>query len=78
MRPSHARVPEQSFENGLDGGCAPEHALDARAAAPETENGEIADGRVPRGLPVDDDRDAALEERLADEELPAPGELADG
>ena len=49
-----------------------EHVLDPRppAARVATHN-EIADGRVAGALAVDDDRRAGLEERLADEELPA-------
>ncbi len=72
-----ALVPEEPFQDGLDVVGAPEDLLEAGAAAPEAEEHEVADRRLPRTLAVDDDGDAALEERLADEELAAPGELAD-
>ncbi len=54
-----------------------EHALDARAAAPESDDGQIAHRRVARAFPVDDHGRAALEEGLPDEQLAAAGELAD-
>jgi hypothetical protein len=62
-------VPEEAFEDDGNVARAPENALDARSALPRAEDDEVADARVARALPVDDDRDAALEEGLADEEL---------
>ena len=74
---TRALVPEQSFEDGLDVVRAAEDTLEARPAGPETEDDEIADGRIAGALAVDDDGPAAAEVRLADEELAAAGELAD-
>ena len=45
--------------------------------APEAEDDEVARGRIAAPLAVDRDGDAALEEWLAHQELPAPGELGD-
>ena len=56
---------------------AAEHVLDARPAAARGHDDEVADRRVLHGLPVEDDRRAGLEERLAHDELPAAGHLAD-
>ena len=72
-----ALVPEQRLEYRLNVVRAAEDSFDARPAAAEPQHRQIADGRVARGLAVDDDRRARLEERLADEQLPAARELAD-
>jgi hypothetical protein len=39
------------------------------------QDNEISDGGVADALAVDDDRRAGLEERIADEKLPAAGKL---
>jgi hypothetical protein len=70
-------VPEQPFENGLDVARGPEDSFEPGAPASGTEDDEVADGRLPRPLPVDHDLRPGLEVRLADEELAAPAELAD-
>jgi len=74
---AHAEMPEEPFEDDFDGGGLPEDELDPRATAAKAEHDEIAGGRVARSLSVDNDRCSTLEVGLADEELPAAGELAD-
>jgi hypothetical protein len=70
-------MPEEAFEHRLDLRRLPERALDPRPPAPKAEHDEVADRRVARALAVDDDRDAALEEWVAHEELAPAGELRD-
>ena len=70
-------MPEEPFENRLDVIGPAEHPLEARAAAPVSEYRQVADRRVSGALAVDDDRRAALEVGLADEELAAAGKLDD-
>ena len=77
VRGSKALVPEEAFEHRLDPARRAEHLLDPRAAASRPDDDEVADRRLPGALAVDDDRDAAFEERLADEELALAGQLAD-
>jgi hypothetical protein len=71
-------VPEKTFQYGLDRVGSPEHLFDPRPPAAETQDHEVADGCLPGALPVDDDGHTTLEVRLADEELAAAGELANG
>jgi hypothetical protein len=70
-------VPEQSFEDRLDIVCASEHALEPRPSASESKYDQIPGIGRPGALPVDNDGRATLEERVADEELAATGELGD-
>ena len=77
VRASHPLVPEQSLQHRADVSGAAEHRLDFRPSPPEAENDEVARGRIAAPLAVDRDGDAALEEWLAHQELPAPGELGD-
>ena len=77
MGPSHSLVPEEAFQDGLDVIGRAEDLFEAGAPAAESKNDEVADRRRAGTLAVDDDGRAMLEVRLADEELPAPGELAD-
>ena len=77
VRPPHALVPEEPLEHGFDPARGTEHALEPGPAAPEPDDHEVADRGVAGALAVDDDGNAALEVRLADEELAAPGQLAD-
>jgi hypothetical protein len=78
MGPPHALVPEEALEHRLELGRRPEDALEARSASARPHHGEVADGGVARALAVHDDGDAALEVRLADQELAPPGQLDDG
>jgi hypothetical protein len=71
-------VPEKTFQHRLDCVRSTEGSLYSRAPAAQSKDDEIADGCVPGTLAVDDDGNTALEIRLADEELAAAGELADG
>src|SRR5205823_903298 len=57
--------------------CPPEHAVEPRASAPDSNDGEVSGPRVAEALPVDDERNARREERLADDELAARGDLDD-
>jgi hypothetical protein len=75
VRSAHSFVPQEAFEDRADVAWAPEHGLDLRPPAAQTEDDEIAWRRIPAPLAVDSDRNAALEERLTDQQLPAPGEL---
>jgi hypothetical protein len=68
-------VPEQSLEYRADVSRAAEHGLDLGATAAKAEDDEVAGGGIATPLTVDRDGDAAFEERLAHQELPAPGEL---
>jgi hypothetical protein len=77
VRTSHALVPEEALQHCLDVARRPEDALEACASAAGSEDGQISDRSISGALAVDDDGDAALEVRLADEELSAPGQLAD-
>ena len=77
MLPAYALVPEQALENGLDAAGRSEDALEPRPPAAGLDDDEVAHGRLARSLAVDDDRNAALEVRLADEEPAPPGQLAD-
>ena len=70
-------MPEKPFEDGVDVVGSAENPFDSAASAAESDHDEVADGCIAGALPVDRDRDAALEEGLADEELPAAGELRD-
>jgi hypothetical protein len=70
-------VPQESLEHGLDRGRPAQHPLDPRAAAAGAQDDEVAERGVARALAVDDERDAALEVRLADEKLSPAGQLAD-
>ena len=74
LTPGH----EKAFEHGLDPVGRSEHSLDLRAAAARPDDGEVARTRVAKPLPVDDERDAGSEERLADDEPPSPADLDDG
>jgi hypothetical protein len=76
-RPPNSLVPEQALENRLDVVRSPERQFHPRAATAESQDGQVADGRVSGALAIDDDGRAGVEERFADEELPAPGELGD-
>jgi hypothetical protein len=75
VRSAHSFVPQEAFEDRADVARAPEHCLDLRPPAAQTEDDEIAWRRIPAPLAVDGDRNAALEERLTHQQLPAPGEL---
>jgi hypothetical protein len=68
-------VPEQAFEDRAYVVRAAELGFDLGSAAAEPKNDEIADRRSAASLAVDRDWNAALEERLAHQQLPAPGEL---
>jgi hypothetical protein len=70
-------LPEEPFEDRLDVVDTAQHALDARATPAEAKHGEMARVRLAGSLAIDDDRDARLEVRLADEELAAAGKLGD-
>jgi hypothetical protein len=65
-------VVEKAVEHALDPEGGSERAYDARSAAAARDDDEIALGGVPRRLAVEDDRRSGIEERLADEQLPAP------
>jgi hypothetical protein len=71
-------VLEQPLEHDLDVVCLPEDALEARAAPPRPDDGEIAWACVAEALAVEDERHAPHEVRLADDELAAPLDLDDG
>ena len=75
--PAYALVPEEPFENRLDVARRAQDPLDPGAPPPQTNDDEVARRGVPGALAVDDDGDAALEVRLADEELAPAGKLAD-
>ena len=77
VRPAHAQVPEEAFENGLDVARRPQDPVDAGASATEAHHGQVARRHVPGALAVDDDRDPALEIRLAGEELAPARKLTD-
>jgi hypothetical protein len=77
MGVAHALVPEQALEHRLDPARGPEHVLDLRAAAARAHDHEVSGPRVARALAVEDNRDAAFEVGVADEQLPSPGQLAD-
>jgi hypothetical protein len=70
-------VDEQRLEDVLDPLRRADDAVDARAALPAGDDGEIAGPGVAGSLAVDDDRHARREVRLAYEQLPAPRELDD-
>jgi hypothetical protein len=70
-----AGLEEQRLEHVLDPLRRAEQLLDPRAAAAAGDEREVAWARVARALPIDDDRNARREVRLADEQLPASGEL---
>jgi hypothetical protein len=73
-----AGVPQQPFQNRLDCFGFTEDLLDPGATAAESKHHEVADRCLAGTLAVDDDGNTALEVGLADEELAATGELADG
>jgi hypothetical protein len=75
VRAAHALVPQEPFEDCAHVVRAAELSLHLRPAAAEPQNGQIADRCAAASLAVNCDGNAALEERLADQELPAPGEL---
>ncbi len=77
VRPAHALVPEQAFEDGLDPARRAQYPFESGPAPPEPDDDEIADRRLARSLAIDDHGNAALEVRLADKELALPGQLAD-
>jgi hypothetical protein len=70
-------VHEQAFEDDVDVLCLAELALDPRAAAARTDDGEISRADVAAAFPVDRDRDVRDEVRLADEQLAALVDLDD-
>jgi hypothetical protein len=71
-------MPEQPLEHTLDVVGRPKGLFDSGAPTRRlAQEHEISDRSVPRSLSVDHDRPPALEERVADEELAAPGELGD-
>jgi hypothetical protein len=70
-------VPQEALEDGFDVVGAAQDPFDSAATTSESNDCEVADAGIPRALAVDHDGSSALEERLADEELPAPGKLGD-
>ena len=72
-----ALLDEQRLEDVLDRLGRPDHPLDARPSAALADGDEIAGLGVLQPLPVDRDRSAGDEVRLADEQLAAPTELDD-
>jgi hypothetical protein len=76
---SAARAPldQQRLEHVLDPLRRPDQALDARAPATAGDDRKIARACFARAFAVNDDRDAGVEVRLADQELAAPSELDD-
>ena len=74
---ARAGLDQQRLEHVLDPLRRSDDALHARAALAPGHDGEVARSRLPRPLAVDDHRHAGREVRLADEQLPAPGELDD-
>ena len=77
MRGAEALVPEEALEHRLDPARRAENLLDLRAAPSQPDDDEVADRCLPRALAVDGHRDAAVEVRVADEELALAGKLAD-
>ena len=77
VRPAQALVPEEPFQHGLDPARRAEDLLEPGAPASLPEDHEIADRGRAGTLAVDDDGNAALEVRLAHEELALPGQLTD-
>jgi hypothetical protein len=69
-------VPEEALEHRVDPARRAEDLLDPGPAAAEPDDDEIADRGLARPLAIDDDRDSALEVRLADEELALASQLA--
>jgi hypothetical protein len=70
-------VPEETVEDGVDSVGRAQHLLEPGASPPEPQNHQVSDRGLAGALAVDDDRRAALEEGIADEELPAAGKLGD-
>jgi hypothetical protein len=70
-------VHEQTLEHHLDVVGFPEDVFDPRAAAPGADNREIAAAGIAKALPVEHERHARNEVRLADDELPALLDLDD-
>ena len=70
-------MPEQPLEDDLDRLGPAQHALHAGAAPAGPEDDEVADRGLPGALAVHDERHAALEERVAHEELAPAGQLTD-
>jgi hypothetical protein len=71
-------VDEETLEHGLDVLRLAEDALEPRAAAPRSDDGEVTGARVAEALPVEHERHARHEVRLADDELAALLDLDDG
>jgi hypothetical protein len=69
---------EQPFEHRLHVVRAPEHALEPRATRPPQDDRQIPLPRSPKPLAVDEQRDARLKDRLADDQLAAAPKLYDG
>jgi hypothetical protein len=65
-------VVEKAVEHALDPAGRSERAYDARSPTASCDDYEIPLGSVARRLAVEDDRRSGIEERLADEQLPAP------
>ena len=72
-----AALDEQPLEHGLDRARRAEHTLEPRAPASGAHDGKVAGPRVAEPVPVERERRPGREERLADDELSAPGDLDD-
>jgi len=70
-------VLEQRLQHVLDPLGRPERLLEARAASPGGDDGQVTRSDVTEPALVEWDRDAGGEERLADDESPAPSDLDD-
>ena len=75
--PALALLDEQPLEHRLDRARPPEHALELRPPAPLAQDGEIAGARLAAATPVQHERHARREVRLAHDELPSPGDFRD-
>ena len=65
------------LEHGLDAVRRAEHPLDLRASASGADYGEVAHAGISEAAPVDHDRDAGNEGRVADDELASAPDLDD-
>jgi hypothetical protein len=70
-------VLEQCLQHVLDRTGLAERALEPRAAAPRRDDREVPLPHVAEPLPVEHNRDTGREHGLADDELPASGDLDD-
>jgi hypothetical protein len=70
-------VLEQRLQHVLDPLGRPQRLLEARAAPAGGDDGQVSRADVAESPLVQRDRDSGREERLADDESPAPSDLDD-